>query len=315
MKVLVTGAGGFVGRTLTRLLAADHEIVALDTSCAGLTPSPNLKIFEADLTDPDARKKAIADGCDALIHLATIPGGGAEQDPDRAWQVNMEASQALISAVAQHGDHPRVVYASSIAVFGEPLPDIVDDSTPLRPQLLYGAHKAMMEQWIATLTRRGVIEGFSLRLPGIIARPHGPSGLKSAFMSNVFHAALAGEPFVAPISTEATMWLMSVERIARNFRYALSLSSAAFAEPYAVTLPAVLVSMKELVEEIAAQTGWDPRRVRYEPDAALEAGFGSYPPLNAERAKALGFADDGSVTRLVTSALDRIKSEQRGSHG
>jgi nucleoside-diphosphate-sugar epimerase len=134
-------------------------------------------------------------------------------------------------------------------------------------------------------------------------------------MSNVFHAALACEPFVSPVSAKATMWLMSVEQISRNFRHALSLSTDAFDEPYAVTLPAVLVSMKKLVEEIAAQTGWDSARVSYEPDAALETGFGSYPPLKAERAKGLGFADDGSVAQLVGAALNPIRNEQRGRHG
>lgn len=315
MKILVTGAGGFVGRTLTRLLATENDVVALDTSCAGLPSSRTLNVFEADLTDRNVREEALADGCDALVHLATIPGGAAEQDPDLAWKVNMEASAAMISALARQGNRPRVVFASSIAVLGEPLPNVVDDSTPLRPHLLYGAHKTMMEQWIAALTRRGAIEGLSLRLPGIIARPHGQSALKSAFMSDVFHAALAGEPFVSPVSATATMWLMSVGQIASNFRCVLSIPSDAFVEPYAVTLPAVLVSMKELVEEIAAQTGWDASCVRYEPDMALEAGFGSYPPLKAERAKMLGLADDGSVMRLVKAALDHIRSEQRGSHG
>lgn len=312
MKILVSGAGGFVGRKLIEQLSAGHQVVALDKSCAGLVPSPELTVLEGDICDPAMRETAISDGVDALVHLATVPGGGAEQDTDLAWRVNMEAGQALISVAAGQGNRPRVIFASSIAVYGEPLPAVVDDTTPLRPFLFYGAHKAMMEQWIATLIRRGAIEGLSLRLPGIIARPPAPSGLKSAFMSNVFHAALAGESFVSPMSEKAAMWLMSVEQIARNFQHALTLPSDAFVEPYAVTLPAVLVSMKDLIEEIAVQTGWDSARVSYEPDAALEAGFGSYPPLKAERAKALGFEDDGSVARLVRAALGHIRKGTKG---
>jgi nucleoside-diphosphate-sugar epimerase len=302
MRILITGAGGFVGRALIGALGDQHDIVAIDSA-----PNPfgNLPIryMEGDLANSDVRDAACRDRIDALVHLATVPGGAAEQNPANAFAVNVMATAALLERVAAGGNTPRVLFASSIAVLGDPLPPHVDDATPLQPRMVYGAHKAMIEQWIATLTRRGAIEGLSLRFPGIIARPKGPSGMKSAFMSDVFHAAAAHESFVCPVSAEATLWLMSVTGLVRNLIHALEAPAALFTEPYALTLPAVRTSMGALALEAARQTGADPALVHYDPDAALEAGFGRQPPLETPAADAAGFRHDGSLEALVTSAL------------
>ena len=166
----------------------------------------------------------------------------AEQDPALGWRVNVEGSALLLAAAERAGNRPRFIFASSIAALGTPLPGQVDDDTPLRPRMLYGAHKAMMEQWIATLTRRGSIHGISLRLPGIVARPPSPSGMKSAFLSDLFHAAAGGRALTLPVSAQATTWLMSRRRIVENLRHAIELTSK-IGEPFAFTLPATSVSM------------------------------------------------------------------------
>jgi D-erythronate 2-dehydrogenase len=305
MRVLITGAGGFLGRALVRTLADAHRVVALDGDCGGLPDTDNLICVTGDLADPEVQARAVGDGCDALIHLATIPGGASEQDPEAARRVNLDAGISLVEVAARAGTRPRLLFASSIAVLGDPLPEAVDDSTPLRPSLVYGAHKAMMEQWLATLTRRGAISGLSLRLPAIVARPPGTSGLKSAFVSEVFHAALSARAFICPVSAEATMWLMSAHRAAVNFSHALE-NGTQGGEPFAVTLPAVRTSMGALVEEIARQAGSDPDLVSYEPDPALEARFGRYPPLDAPAARATGFSDDGTLEALVAAAIAHV---------
>jgi nucleoside-diphosphate-sugar epimerase len=302
MRVLVTGAGGFVGHALVRALGDAHDVVALDRSCAGVQAA---EVIEGDLSDGEVVGRAVGDGVDAVVHLATVPGGAAEQDPDLGWRVNVEGSGALLAALTRLGTRPRFVFASSIAAIGTPPSTGVDDATPLRPTMLYGAHKAMVEQWIATMSRRGAIHGLSLRLSGIVARPPGPSGMKSAFMSDIFHAALARRPFVSPVSPAATMWLMSLSRVVGNFRHALE--AVQMREPYALTLPAVRTSIAELVAELARQTGGDPAFVSYDPDPMLEAGFGGYPPLDAGIGREMGFSDDGSLAELVAAALDRIR--------
>lgn len=299
MRIIVTGGGGFVGRAFVRELAGRHDLVLVDKH---LGDQPGI---EGDLCNPATRAAVFARGCDAVVHLATVPGGAAEADPATAKAVNIDATMALVDAAAQAGQKPRFIFASSIAVFGDPLPQKVDDMTPLAPRMLYGAHKAMMEQWLATQTRRGAISALSLRLPGIVARPRAPSGMKSAFMSDVFHALKYGEAITLPLSEGATMWLMSVAQVARNLAQALEIDAVG-----AVTLPAQHVSMRDLVTTLSTATGAAATLATYEPDNFVEATFGRQPDLSTPTAHSLGFAADQDLAALVASALSTLSSER-----
>lgn len=303
MKVVVTGAGGFVGRALVgQLLAAGHAVTGLDSAAGGIPAGA--RAVAGDLGDAKVRAEALAGGCDALVHLATVPGGAAEADPAASRRINVDVMYDLLEEVAAAGACPRVVYASSIAVLGEHLPAAgVDDTTPLSPHLVYGGHKAMMEVACALFSNRGTIDAVTVRLPGILARPKGAAGMKSAFMSDLFHALKAGVPFVCPTSPGATIWAQSIACCAANFVHALTLDTALLPATRAVTLPALLIRMDDLAAEIARQCGTDPAFVSFAPDPPLEKAFGAYPPLATPAAERAGFAHDGSTAKLVASAL------------
>jgi D-erythronate 2-dehydrogenase len=307
MRVVITGAGGFVGREIVkRLLVRGDQVVGIDTVVAAIPTGAEL--IAGDLGDPAVRAAALSGGLDALIHLATVPGGAAEADPSASRRINVDAMYDLLLEARAAKPGLRVIYASSIAVFGDPFPaDGVDDATPLSPKMIYGGHKAMMEDVIAMMHNRGEIQGFSLRLPGILARPKGPSGMKSAFISNIFHALKAGEAFVAPVSAEATLWAQSVKCCAENFIHALDIDGAAMPATRALTLPAQRVTMVALAQEIARQCGVSLDLVSYQPDEPLEAAFGRQPALSTPAADACGYVHDGCLQNLVASALSTLE--------
>jgi D-erythronate 2-dehydrogenase len=308
MTVVITGAGGFVGRHLTRrLLDRGISVTAIDNHGGGIPVGARAVV--GDFGNAAVRAEALAGGCQALVHLATVPGGAAEADPAASRRINIDAMYDLLLEAGAANPGLRVVYASSIAVFGDPMPAAVDDATQLSPKMIYGGHKAMMEHAVTMLSNRGVIDGVTVRLPGILSRPKGPSGMKSAFMSDLFHALRAGEAFVCPVSATGTIWAQSVARCAENFDHALGLDAALLPPSRAVTLPALRVTMGDLAAEVARQCGASPDLVTYRPDPALEAAFAAQPPLATPAAERAGFAHDGNLASLVSNALRVIAEE------
>lgn len=294
MRVLVTGAAGFVGRAVMARLRAEGGSTPIGVD---VVDGAGVKVV-GDLADAATLAACFAQRVDAVVHLATWPGGIAEREPERAWAVNMDSSRRLVAAAAEAGHRPRLVFASSIAVYGDPLPALIDDATPLSPTLLYGAHKAMMETWLDTQTRRGAINALSLRLPGVVARPRASTALRSAFLSDVFHALAADEPIALPVSPDATTALRSVESIAGNLVHALHCESTG-----AMNLPATVMRIGDLVDAIARATGASASRVTWDPDPVIEAQFGRVPPMHTPRAVAAGFNADAGLEGLVEAAL------------
>lgn len=324
MRVGVTGAGGFVGSGLVAALADRRplsgdmpigEIVAIDASLP-VTLDAAVVRAEGDLADPAFRARLFAEPFDLFFHLAAIPGGAAARDYPLGWRVNVEATVAILEALAAQRKPARLVFASSIGVFGVPLPrDRVDDETLPLPTMSYGAQKLIGEALVADFARRGLVDGIAPRLPGILARPRVAGGHLSAYMSDVLHAMAAGEPFTCPVSPGATSWFMSRARCVDNLIAAAALPRDASLPRRAFNLPALRLSMAELVEGAAVHFGREAAaRIRFAPNPELEAQFGAYPPLLTPLADGLGFSHDGDAAMLAARALQLdLPAKKRGA--
>lgn len=304
-RILITGASGFIGRALTTALLenpanASARIVLMDVVPSGQNDE-RVSAIEGDLADPLTITAAIGDGVDIVYHLAAVVGGAAEADYALARQVNVDATLGLFEQLRDSGRCPRVVNASSIAVFGEPPPSRVEDDTMPCPTMTYGAQKRMMEIALAQFSVRGWLDGLSLRLPAIVAKPVQP-GVKAVFLNQLFHTFAAGENMTMPVSPAGTSWLLSTDACIAALLHAGELPAAAIGQDRTVTLPALRVAMQELVDALGRRFGRGDTRIDFEPNAQLEAQFASQPPLFTSTADRLGFCHDGDIDQLVRRA-------------
>jgi D-erythronate 2-dehydrogenase len=311
MITVVTGAAGFVGQALVQRLKESgypRPVRLVDRRLPHTLPG-DFESVEADLTDK-AAMAAVINGADRIIHLAALPGGSAEADPAASRRINLDASLDLLEEAGRLPGRVRFVFASTIAVYGMPWGLEVNDATPPRPAMTYGAHKFMVETALLDATRRGVVDGLALRLPGIVARPPGASGLKSAFLSEVFRAiATPRGPFKIPVDPQSTTWLLSASACAEALIHGVSVDLLPGA-PRAFLLPALHTTMRALVEAIVKATGNDAGHIRYVPDATMMQLFGRMPPLTTRAAAALGFSHDGSLADLVQAVLSTLRQRQ-----
>ena len=316
MHVLITGAGGFLGSALARRLSpgsllggrAVGQLTLMDLILEGQAPT-GVCHAAGDMGNVDWLRTTLKGlpAIGVLFHLASIPGGSAEQNYLLARRVNLEATQTLL----EHGQHqvdigqaaPVFVFASSIAVFGQ-MPAVVDDDASTHPQMTYGTQKRIGELWVEDFSRRGWVDGRAVRIPGVLARPPVRTGQLSAFLSDIIRELAAGRSFTCPTSPKATTWASSLPCVVAQLLHAASFDVATSGGHRVLTLPTLRFAMAELVQAVGRVHGTPAADlVHWAPDARIEALFGRFPPLRTPRAQAAGFVSDSDLDNLVRQAL------------
>lgn len=286
MRILVTGAAGYIGSALVKALA-DHDVVATDQS------APASVI--GNLAYPQFARSLITHDIEAVFHLASLVSGGAEQSFELGTKVNLDATRDLLEACRLGGHCPKFVFASSIAVYGGV--EHVDDRTPPAPRLSYGAQKLVCEILIDDYTRRGYIDGRALRLPAVLVRPGGSNTAVSGWSSAIIREPLAGRDYVCPVAPETRLACISLRKVVQSFLHALSLPSERIGPRRALLLDGIRASALEMRDTVRPRaTG----NVRFAPDPAIQSVMDGAPKSTfSQRSAELGFPSSKSIEEIV----------------
>jgi D-erythronate 2-dehydrogenase len=313
MHILITGAAGMIGRKLTARLVEDKslngepiEALTLIDVVAPQRPDKftgKVEAAAADIADPTAVRTAVAGRPDVVFHLAGVVSAEAELDFEKGMRVNLDGSRALFEAVRAVGDgyKPRLVFSSSIAVFGAPFPSAIADDFFLTPLTSYGTQKAMVELLLSDYTRRGFIGGIGIRLPSIVVRPGRPNKAASGFFSSIIREPLAGEEALLPVEDSVLHWHASPRAAVGFLIHAAGLDAAKLGPRINLTMPGVCCTVGEQIAALRRIAGDKvAARIRRAPDplvARIVAGWPSR--FDPSRAVALGFKAEASFDDII----------------
>jgi nucleoside-diphosphate-sugar epimerase len=320
MHILIIGAAGMVGRKLTARLVADGTLggkpvtaltlvdVVAPAHPAGFHGTVNTSA--EDLSTPGVAAQTIADRPDVIFHLAAIVSGEAEADFDKGYRINLDGTRYLFEAIRQAGlarpYNPRVVFTSSIAVFGAPFPDAIGDEFFTTPLTSYGTQKAIGELLLSDYSRKGFFDGIAIRLPTICIRPGAPNKAASGFFSNILREPLVGREAVLPVGEDVRHWHASPRAAVGFLLHAATMDLSLLGWRRAVSLPGLSATVGEQIEALRKIAGEKTvALIRREPDPTIVRIVAGWPRnFDTQRASALGFTAETSFEQIIRAHIE-----------
>ena len=313
MNILVIGGGGMVGVKLINRLAAEGRLGAAAVSKiirhdVVLSPPPPASDFPietliGDLSTPGEAEKLVALRPDVIFHLAAIVSGEAEADFEKGYRINLDGTRYLFEAIRRAGGgyKPKVIFTSSIAVFGAPYPEAIPDDYFTTPLTSYGTQKAICELLLSDYSRRGFFDGVGLRFPTICVRPGKPNLAASGFFSNIIREPLAGQDAVLPVSEDVRHWHASPRAAIGFLIHAATMDTTALGNRRNVTLPGVSCTVGEQIEALRKVAGENVvARIRREPNETIMKIVAGWPRnFEAKRGRELGFEAESRFEEII----------------
>jgi len=318
MRVVITGGAGFLGSRLAKkLLAREHltdaqgtqrplrELVLLDQAPARGFDDSRVRSVTGDLADAAVIEQVLTPDTDSVFHLAAVVSGEAEANFDLGMRVNVDATRLLLERCRRLNAPPKVVFTSSLAVFGGPLPDPVGDDAPITPQASYGVQKAIGEQFVYDMTRKGFLDGRSLRLPTVTVRPGKPNKAASSFASGVIREPLAGVDAPCPVAPTTRMWVQSPRAVIDNLVIGHEAPASKFSHTRSINVPGICISVAEMVAALRRVAGDAVAdRVKWQFDPVIDRIVSTWPANFAPKlGPALGMKADVDFDSIVRAYI------------
>ena len=316
MHILITGAAGMIGRKLTGRLIKNGKLNGQPIDHLTLTDvvepekpiafKGKVDIWTGDLAAPGATDKLIAGKPEVIFHLAGVVSGEAETDFEKGYHVNLDGTRALLEAIRAARYKPKVIFTSSIAVYGAPFPHAIPDNFHLTPLTSYGTQKAISELLLADYNRRGFLDGVGIRLPTICVRPGKPNKAASGFFSGIIREALAGQEAILPVADSVRHTHASPRSAVGFLIHAAGLAHEQLGPRINLAMPGVCCTVAEQIESLARIAGAKvAARIRREPDELvmrIVAGWSER--IDAKRARDLGFKAESSFDDIVRAHIE-----------
>lgn len=317
MRILVLGAAGMVGRRLIDRLVAEKTIAgetitaidAFDVVKPEIAAPAGVEINASagDIADEATVRALVERRPDFIFHLAAIVSGEAEADFDKGYRINQDGMSHLLEAIRAQGENyrPRLVFTSSIAVFGAPFEEPIGDSFLSAPLTSYGTQKAICELLLNDYSRKGFVDGVGIRLPTIVVRPGKPNKAASSFFSGIIREPLAGQEAILPVADDVRHWVASPASAVGFLMHAATMDTDVLGARRCLTMPGLSVTIAEMIEALREVAGDEVAgRIRREPDAVIEKIVAGWPrTFDAARAASVGFAADASFADIVRAHM------------